>query len=334
MIASIASGTCRGRLAFRLVLLLLLAATACGSPGQSAPGSAPTGAGAAPSPAAPAAARRLVVVATTTQIQDFVRNVGGERVEVLGISPPDADAHAYQPTAEDARKMGRADVVFSNGVQLEPWFESLSKNARSGVPVVSLAVAAKLRIRGAEGGDQGRPGIGDPHVWFDPTNVQKMVDVIGEALAAAEPPGASIYAANAASYRSQLAALDAQIKQEVERLPRAQRKLVTNHETFGYYADRYGFEVVGSVIPSVSTEAEPSAADLQALAAAIKAQNVKAIFMERSGNPRLEQQLAQQAGVKVVSSLYGDALGPPGSDGDTYITMMQFNTREIVQGLT
>jgi ABC-type Zn uptake system ZnuABC Zn-binding protein ZnuA len=275
-----------------------------------------------PSPAALAPpARRLNVVAATTQIQDFVRNVGGDRVTVLGILPPDADAHDYQPTADDARKFTQADVIFHNGVGLEPWLEDLAKNARPGVPIVNLAQAANLTIlAGEHEEDEEEPehDKGDPHVWFDPTNVQKMVGVIRDALARVEAPGAAAYQANAAAYSRQLDALDAQIKQEIAAIPPAQRKLVTNHEAFGYYAERYGLEVVGAVIPSTSTEAQASAAQLQQLIRDIRDQNVKAIFTERSANPRLEEQIAQQAGVRIVSTLYGDSLGPPGSDGVTW----------------
>lgn len=296
--------------------------------------------GASPSPAALAPpARKLNVVATTTQVQDFVRNVGGDRVMVLGILPPDADAHDYQPTAEDARKFTQADVVFHNGVGLEPWLEDLAKNARPGVPIVNLAQAANLTIMAGEqeehdeGDAEHEQSQGDPHVWFDPTNVQRMVGVIRDALTRVEAPGAADYQANAMAYGRQLDALDAQIKQELAAIPPDQRKLVTNHGAFGYYAERYGLEVVGAVIPSTSTEAQASAAQIQQLIRDIRDQNVKAIFTERSANRRLEEQIARQAGVRIISTLYGDSLGPPGSDGDSYVTMMLFNTREIARGL-
>ena len=318
------------------------------------PSPSPAG-GAAPSPVAspaavpspspspsPAAAvspptRKLNVVATTTQIQDFVRNVGADRVNVVPILPAATDPHDYQPTAEDARKLAMADVVFSNGVGLEPWIEDLAKNVRPGVPVVDLAQAASLSLRAAEHSqgeeeEHGHPE-GDPHVWYDPTNVQKMVGSIRDTLSRAEPPGAADYQANAAAYQRQLDQLDQQIRQLIATVPPEQRKLVTNHESYGYYTDRYGLDLVGAVIPSTSTEAEPSAADLQQLIQEIRQQNVKAIFTQRGGNTRLEEQVARQAGVTVISDLYAETLGPPGSDGDTYLKAMLHDTRVIVEGL-
>ena len=289
-----------------------------------------------PSPAALAPpARKLNVVATTTQIQDFVRNVGGDRINLLPILPPGADPHDYQPTADDARKFVQADVVFYNGVGLEPWIEDLSKNVRGQTPVVELGQATGISIRAGEAHEEEEHEHpeGDPHVWYDPTNAQKMVNAIRDALARAEAGGAPAYQANATGYNRQLDALDAQIKQQIATIPQNQRKLVTNHESFGYYAERYGLELIGTVIPSLSTEAQPSAAELQELVQKIRAENVKAIFTERDLNTRLEQQVAQQAGVKVVSDLYGDTLGPSGSDGDTYVKAMLHNTRVIVENL-
>ena len=278
-------------------------------------------------------------MATTTQIQDFVRNVGGDRVNVVGILPPATDPHDYQPTADDARKLALADVVFSNGAGLEPWIDDLAKNVRPGVPVVPLAHAANLSLRAAEHDEHGEADeehehpAGDPHVWYDPTNVQKMVGVVGDTLARGEPAGAAAYRANVAAYQRQLDQLDQQIKQLIAGVPAEQRKLVTNHGSYGYYTDRYGLELVGTVIPSTSTEAEPSAAELQALIQEIRRQGVKAIFTQRGGNTRLEEQVARQAGVKVISDLYAETLGPPGSDGDTYLKAMLHDTRVIVEGL-
>ncbi len=307
---------------------------------------------AAPTVSAPPPARRLNVVATTTHIQDFVRNVAGDRVNLLPILKPGADAHDYQPTAEDARSLAQADIVFYNGVQFEPWLEDLVSNVPSGAPVVNLAESAGLAIRQggeehdegeahAEEGDEHQEGepseegedheegdeheegevhadegeeghdraAGDPHVWQDPTNVQKMVTVIAETLAAADAPGAAFYRDNATRYNLELAALDQEILGQIGAIPAEQRKLVTNHDAFGYYIQRYGLTFVGAVIPGLSTEAEPSAADVQALIEQIQAQGVRAIFTESNVNPRLEQQIAEQAGVKVYSTLYGDALG-------------------------
>ena len=276
------------------------------------------------------AAAPLTVVASTTQIADFTSHVGGDRVQLVPILAGDDDPHDYQPTADDARHLAQADVVFSNGLGLETWLEPLLISVRSGVPVVKL---------GERSGIPQLTGLGeeadaaDPHVWHDPTNVQRMVAQIRDTLSGADPDGAPTYQANADAYIAQLGDLDAWIAQQIQSIPADQRKLVTNHDAFNYYVNRYGITFVGSIIPSLSTEAEPSAADLQELVQRIKDQHVKAIYTESTINPQLAQQIGQLAGVKVYSNLYGDALGLPGTPGASYIDSMRWNTQQIVEGL-
>jgi zinc/manganese transport system substrate-binding protein/manganese/iron transport system substrate-binding protein len=279
---------------------------------------------------APRAAAPLHIVATTTQVEDFVGNVGGERITLLPVLAPDDDPHSYQPTANDARNFAAADVVFANGVGLETWLDPLLNNVRPGTAVVWLGDDSGIALLQGSGNEQSQ---GDPHVWQDPTNAQKMVSVIRDTLIAADPDGAPTYQANATAYSDQLGQLDQWIGQQIQSIPPDQRKLVTNHDAFMYYVNRYGLTFVGSVIPSLSTEAEPSAAETRQLVQSIADEHVKAIYTESSVNPRLEQQIAQVAGVKVYSSLYGDALGQPSSSGGTYIDSMRSNTRQIVDGL-
>ena len=272
----------------------------------------------------------LTVVATTTQVRDFVGQVGGDRIRLLPILAPDADPHDYQPTADDARKFAQADVVFANGLGIETWLDPLLSNVRPGVPIVRLGEESGIRLlRGLDDEEDDA----DPHVWQGPINAQKIVARIRDTLAAADADGATTYQANAAAYTDQLTQLDRWIGDQIQTIPAAQRKLVTNHDAFMYYVMRYGLTFVGSVIPSLSTDAEPSAAETQRLVTSIADQHVKAIYTETSVNPRLEQQIAQLAGVKVYSSLYGDALGQPGTPGETYIGSMRFNTEQIVEGL-
>jgi ABC-type Zn uptake system ZnuABC Zn-binding protein ZnuA len=279
--------------------------------------------------AQPIGGQQLKVLATTTQIQDFVRNVGGDRVSIIPVLQGDEDAHEYQPTAADARAFVDADVIFANGVDLETWFDRLARNARSGVSIVKVAEVPGISLRpGDESGS-----LGDPHVWLDPVNVQHMAVAIRDTLSTVDPSGRGTYEQNAQRYWDELAALDREIASQWEAVPIERRKLVTNHEAFGYYVNRYGLTFVGSVLP-ISTHAEPSAADTQRLIQEIRAQNVRAIFTERSINPRLADQIAQQAGVRVVSNLYGDSLGKPGSEGDTYLKMMRFNTRVLIEGMS
>ena len=271
----------------------------------------------------------LKIVATTTLIQDFVRNVGGDKVMVLGVLGPGDDAHDYEPTAADARNIAQTDLILANGVGLESWLDPLTKNKKTSTPVVKLAEGANLKI--AEGNEEEPEG--DPHVWQDPTNVKAMVDVITFALTKARSSDSATFEKNATAYKQQLDQLDQDIKKQWENVPVSQRKLVTNHDAFGYYARRYGITIVGSVIPSISTDAEPSAVGTQKLIQAIKDQKVKAIFTEENLNPKLESQIAQQANVKVYSNLYGDSLGKKGSDGDTYLKAMQANTKNMIAGV-
>jgi len=276
-----------------------------------------------------AAGQPLRVLATTTQIQDFVRNVGGDRVSVIPIMQGDEDAHEYQPTASDARAFVDADVIFANGVDLESWFGRLAQNARPGVPIVKLAEAPGITLRPADES----ASLGDPHVWFDPVNAQHMVVNIRDTLSVVDGASRATYEQNAQRYWDQLDQLDRDIAAEWTTVPADQRKLVTNHEAFGYYVSRYGITFIGSVLP-FSTHAEPSAADTQRLIQEIRAQNVRAIFTEASVTPRLAEQISQQAGVRIYSNLYGDPLGKPGSEGDAYVKMMRFNTRTMIAGMT
>jgi ABC-type Zn uptake system ZnuABC Zn-binding protein ZnuA len=280
--------------------------------------------------AQPAVRQPLKVLATTTQIQDFVRNVGGDRITVIPILQGDDDAHEYQPTAADARSVVDADLIFTNGIGLETWFDSLGRNARSGVPIVKLGEESGIGVRP---GDEAE-SLGDPHVWFDSVNAQLMVNKIRDLLSTVDGAGQSTYDRNAASYSAQLDQMDREISAQWSAVPAEQRKLVTNHDAFGYYVSRYGITFVGSVIPSLSTDAEPSLSDTLRIAGAIREQNVRAIFTENSINPRLAESLSSLAGVRIYSNLYGDSLGKPGSDGDTYIKMMRFNTQTMIQGIT
>jgi ABC-type Zn uptake system ZnuABC Zn-binding protein ZnuA len=273
---------------------------------------------------------RLQVVGTTTPVQDFVRVIGGDKVAMTGILKPGVDAHDYEPSPADIDAIARADVVVANGVGLESWLDGTIKSAGFTGPVVDASKGVKLR-RGT-GEEEGEL---DPHIWHDPRNAKLMVRNIAQALEAADPADAGVYRANLAAYTARLDALDADIARRIDGL--ASRKLVTNHDAFGYYVDRYGLELVGSVIPSFDTSAEMSGRQVQDLVAKVKATGVKAIFTERSLPPKAAETVAREAGVKVVQgedALYADALGPPGSSGDTYIKSIEHNTKTIVSALS
>jgi ABC-type Zn uptake system ZnuABC Zn-binding protein ZnuA len=268
----------------------------------------------------------LRVMATTTQVADLAANVGGDRVQVTSLLKPGIDAHDYEPSPADLDAIARADLVVQNGVGLEEWLGDTIESSGFTGPVVDASQGVRLRQVDGEA---------DPHIWQDPGNAQRMAANIERGLAAAEPADATAFAANLAAYTKELKTLDAEVERQIDSL--ANKKVVTNHDAFHYYLDRYGLELVGSVIPSFDTSAELSGRDIRDLVAKIKATGVKAIFSETSLPPRTAETIGREAGVKVVvgeDALYGDALGPPGSDGDTYLKMIRHNTATFVSNLS
>ncbi|HJW35716.1 MAG TPA: metal ABC transporter substrate-binding protein [Actinomycetes bacterium] len=268
----------------------------------------------------------LRVVATTTQVADLAANVGGDRVQVTSLLKPGIDAHDYEPSPADIDAIARADLVVQNGVGLEEWLGDTIESSGFAGPVVDASQGVRLRQVDGEA---------DPHIWQDPRNAQRMAANIERGLAAAEPAAATAFAANLTAYTRELEALDAEVARQVDSL--ANKKVVTNHDAFHYYLDRYGLELVGSVIPSFDSSAELSGRDIRDLVAKIRATGVKAIFSETTLPPKAAETIAAEAGVKVVTgedALYGDALGPPGSDGDTYLKMIRHNTATFVSSLS
>jgi ABC-type Zn uptake system ZnuABC Zn-binding protein ZnuA len=269
----------------------------------------------------------LDVVATTTQLQDLARNVGGARVSVTGILKPNVDPHEYEPRPSDAVALYRAKLIVESGVGLDAWMAKLIDEAGGKAPV--FVASNGLRIRQ---GDAEEPK-GDPHWWHDPTNFEKAATALAGALGTVDPAGRATYRQNALRYVATLKAMDAANRRMLRAVPVARRKLVTNHDAFGYLAAHYDITVLGSVLGSLSTSAQPSARDIADLVKKIRAAHVKAIFTESSINPKLEQQIAGEAGVKVYANLYGDTLGPAGSKGATYVQMERWNVTAIVDGL-
>jgi ABC-type Zn uptake system ZnuABC Zn-binding protein ZnuA len=259
-------------------------------------------------------------------VADLAANVGGDRVQVTSLLKPGIDPHDYEPSPADIDAIAHADLVLENGVGLEAWLGDTVDSSGFDGPVVDTSQGVRLRMAG---------GAADPHIWQDPRNAERMAATIERGLAAAEPSAATTFQANLAAYTRQLQALDSEVQRQIDSL--ANKKLVTNHDAFGYYVDRYGLQLVGSVIPSFDTSAELSGRDIRDLVAEIKAARVKAVFSETSLPPRTAETIAGEAGVKVVEgedALYGDSLGPAGSDGDTYLKMIRHNTRTIVRNLS
>jgi len=271
----------------------------------------------------------ITVVTTTTVITDLVRNIGGADVRIYPVLKANVDPHDYEPTAADLHEMATADVIVKNGVGLERWFDSTIKSAAPRGTIVDASTG--VQIRPGQGDDESN---GDPHIWHNPQNAKVMVATIAAALTAADPAGAATFQANLAAYTAKLDALDNDIAAQLATL--TDKQLVTNHDAFGYYVDHFGLVFVGSVIPSFDTQAELSPSDIHDLVTKIKATGVKAVFTESSLPPKTAEAIAKEAGVKVVAgtdALFGDTLGPPGSDGDTYLKMEAHNTRVIVENL-
>lgn len=271
--------------------------------------------------------RPLRVAATTSLVGDAVARVGGEAIELTTLMPPGQDPHSYQPGAADLTAAARADLIFVNGWSLEEGL--LNDLATIGDGTALIPVSAGITPLPAGGG-------ADPHVWQDVSNVVRWVENIAATLSAADPAHAPTYAANAAAYRAELADLDAFVRQQAATIPAERRVLVTNHDTLAYFAAAYGFRVLGSVIPGASTLAEPTAANLAALSRAMAAAGACSLFVETTASEQLAQTLAAEldgCDEVRVRTLYSDALGPPGSDADSYVRMMRANVAAMVEGL-
>lgn len=275
------------------------------------------------------AAHQLRILATTTQVADLARNIAGTTAVVDGILPVHIDPVDYKPGPADADKIALADVVLVNGAGMEDaWLtQLLRKVPRRHGRVVDASKGVTL----LPGNDETPKD--DPHIWFSVPNAAQMATNIENALALVDTLHADAYRANAARYISQLEALDKYIAEQVDTIAPAQRKLVTSHDAFRYYAARYKLTLVGTVIPSASLRVEPSAEHLAELEAAIQSEHVKVIFLENSVDPSLAQEVGRETGVRVLAGLYGETLGPAGSPAATYIAMMRYDTDLIVSGL-
>lgn len=297
----------------------------------------------APAPTeAQEAGQPLNVVTTFSILDDLVRHVGGEAVVTHPLVGAGVDSHTYEPAPADVVTLADADLIFEIGLEYEPWLDGIYESSGSEAPRIALSEGVEL-LRVVDGHDEDtgqddeadhEHGEIDPHIWHDVTNAITMVETIRDALIEADPANAATYEANAAAYIAELAELDAWVQEQVNTLPADQRKLVTSHESLGYYAHRYGLEIVGTAFGTLSTEAgDPSAAEIAALIAEIQAQNVNAIFAENVANPDLMASIAAEAGVTLAPILYTDSLGPPGSGVETYIDLIRTNTTGIVSAL-
>ncbi len=263
------------------------------------------------------------VVATTTQVADLARAVAGRRAEVRQILRPNSDPHDYEPRPSDVRAVAGAAVVLRSGGGLDDWLGGVVDNAGSDAATTTLIDAVHTR--------RGEDGV-DPHWWQDPRNAIAAVRRIRDVMIGADPGGRAAYTANAAAYLARLRALDGAIARCMRSIPANRRRLVTDHDALGAYADRYAIEIVGTVIPGRSAQAQASAGEVLRLARAIRAMGVRTIFPQGSANAKLVRAVAREAGASVGPALYADTLGPAGSPGATYLGSLRFNTRALAAG--
>ena len=302
------------------------------TPTRAAPSPTPLPPPPMPAPPTPTATpkAKLKVVTTTTQVTALTKVVGGDKIDLIGLLKANVDPHDYEPTPDDARAVANAQIIFSNGVGLEAFFDKLIQNSGTRASVIETSQGVKVR----KGKDENGREEDDPHIWHAAPNAIIMLNNIRDSLSKADAANADAYKANAAAHEKKLNEVDAYIKAQIATIPAANRKLVSNHDSFGYYLERYGLTFIGSVIPSMDTNFQPTAKELGQLVKAIQAEKVKAIFVESSINPKLAQQIAKEAGVKIVDgALYGDSMGEPGSGADTLDGMLKFNTDLIVANL-
>lgn len=297
----------KSRLIASIAMLGLLAFAACGGDDEGAGGSG------------------IKVVATTTQIGALTREVAGDKIRLTVLLEAGSSAHDYEPGPDALKQINAAQLVLKNGIGLDDWLDKSIKSAGGSKTVALVTEGVKTQKRD--------DGEADPHVWHDADNAARMVDNIVTALSAADPTNAATFRANGDAYKQKLAATDATIRALIETVPAGSRKVVTNHDAFGYFLDRYGLTFVGAVIPSTSSEAQPSAKEIAALQGLIKSEGVKAIFAEDEIDPKVAREIAKDTGVKIIDDLYADSLGEPGSGADTLDGMLLSNAQKIVEAL-
>jgi zinc/manganese transport system substrate-binding protein len=275
------------------------------------------------------AQQRIKAVASFSILGDLVKNVGGDRVDVVTLVGPNGDVHVYSPTPGDAKTLAAAKVVVENGLGLEGWMTRLVRASGTNAPIVVASNGIQPR-KMPDGHDADHLVI-DPHGWQSVANAKIYVANIRDGLSKADPDGKTVYDANAKSYLLALDALAEEVKAAIAKIPVDRRKIITTHDAFGYFGDAYGMEFIAP--EGVYTEAEPSAKDVARIIAQIKKQKIPAVFLENITNPRLMQQIAKETGAKIGGTLYSDALSTPNGPAASYIAMMRNNIREFDKAL-
>jgi ABC-type Zn uptake system ZnuABC Zn-binding protein ZnuA/ABC-type Mn2+/Zn2+ transport system permease subunit len=272
------------------------------------------------------------VVATTTQIADWARVVGGPAVTVHQILQPNTDPHEYEPRPADVEHTSGAQVVLENGDNLDHWMGKVVSEAGGHPKVVDLGAAVPVKLPGDSSGPEASRF--DPHWWHEPVDAEAAVRKVRDVLVAEDPKAKAGFERRAAAYVAALQRLRQRTQSCFATVPPKERKLVTDHDAFAYFARRYGITIVGAVIPAQTTQAQPSAGETSKLIELVRREHVKAVFPEKSVNARLAETVAREAGASAHYSLYGDTLGPKGSTGATYLRMEAANANELVRGFT
>ena len=272
------------------------------------------------------------VLAIESFLADIAQNVAGEEFVVDTLIPVGVDPHGFEITPQDLVKIQNADILIINGCGFESWIQDSISNVVAGKTVIESCKGLVSRKPGANE-TPGDHGLVDPHFWLDPIHVIQYVKNIKDGFISSNPERKAIYIKNSENYINQLEELDRWIEKSVQSIPLEKRKIITNHESFGYFADRYHFQIIGTIIPSTSSEASPSAQQLADLVNRIQLTGTKVIFLETGSNPQLADQIARETKISVVSNLFTHSLTSPNGNAPTYIDMMNWNTNQIVEAL-
>jgi len=265
---------------------------------------------------------RVNVVTSFSILGDFVKNVGGERVNVTTLVGPDGDVHVYTPAPADAKKIADAKLLVINGLGLEGWLPRLLQASGSKAPIIiATKNIAPLKL----GSDA------DPHAWQSVANAKKYVTNIRDALGAADPADAETFRANTERYLAELDALDREVREAIGKIPESRRKIISTHDAFGYFASAYGIKFIAPL--GVSTESEASARDIAGIITQIKTAKIPAVFLENISDPRLIRQIATETGARIGGTLYSDSLTGEKGDAPTYIDMVRHNIRALTGAL-
>jgi zinc/manganese transport system substrate-binding protein len=305
-----------------------------------------------------AAAEKIKAVASFSILEDMVREVGGDRVELVTLVGPDGDAHVFSPTPADAKTLAGADIFFVNGMGFEGWMERLEKSSGFKGKTVVASKGVSPTMEEAEGhrhrreadhhdGDHAKDErehkrhakadhdaheATDPHAWQDLANGKIYVANIRDGLIAADPQGKTVYEANAAKYLDAIAEEEIAVKAAISALPEGRRKIITSHDAFGYFSAAYGLEIIAP--EGVSTDSEASAQDVAKIIRQIKAEKIPAVFLENVADHRLLDQIARETGAKIGGVLYSDALSGPDGPASSYLGMFRHNISMLTAALS